>query len=58
MVQNVLQIVRKDSSRYNNLALQYQGFLGSAKRGQTLGNYQEARIRQFHQTLDTYLAQE
>ena len=42
----------------DNLALQYQGFLGSAKRGQTLGNYQEARIRQFHQTLDTYLAQE
>ena len=42
----------------DNLALQYQGFLGSAKRGQTLGNYQEARIRHFHQTLDAYLAEE
>lgn len=39
-----------------NLALQYSGFKGSAKRGQTLGNYQEARIRRFHMTLDDYLA--
>ncbi|MGB7372344.1 aromatic ring-hydroxylating oxygenase subunit alpha [Erythrobacter sp.] len=41
----------------DNLALQYRGFKGSKKRGQTLGNYQEARIRRFHMTLDDYLAQ-
>ena len=41
----------------DNLALQDQCFLGSAKRGQTLGTYQEARIRHFHHTLDTYLAE-
>ncbi|MCW1384486.1 aromatic ring-hydroxylating dioxygenase subunit alpha [Novosphingobium sp. KCTC 2891] len=40
----------------DNLAMQYRGFQASAKRGQTLGNYQEARIRRFHQTLDDYLA--
>lgn len=39
-----------------NLAAQYRGFLASVKRGQTLGNYQEARIRRFHLTLDQYLA--
>lgn len=39
-----------------NLAMQYKGFLGSAKSGQTLGNYQEVRIRHLHQTLDRYLA--
>ena len=39
----------------DNLALQYRGFQASAKRGQTLGHYQEARIRRFHQTLDAYL---
>ena len=38
-----------------NLALQYRGFLASAKRGQTLGNYQEVRIRHFHETIDRYL---
>ncbi|MFC4296260.1 aromatic ring-hydroxylating dioxygenase subunit alpha [Novosphingobium tardum] len=40
----------------DNLEMQYRGFQASAKRGQTLGNYQEARIRRFHQTLDQYLA--
>ena len=40
----------------DNLAMQYRGFQASAKRGQTLGNYQEARIRRFHQTIDDYLA--
>lgn len=40
----------------DNLAMQYRGFQGSAKRGQTLGHYQEARIRRFHQTIDDYLA--
>ena len=39
----------------DNLALQYRGFQASKKRGQTLGNYQESRIRHFHQTLDRYL---
>ncbi len=40
----------------DNLAMQFRGFHASAKRGQTLGHYQEARIRRFHQTLDAYLA--
>lgn len=40
----------------DNLAAQYRGFQSSVKRGQTLGNYQEARIRRFHQTIDEYLA--
>ncbi len=40
----------------DNLARQYRGFQASAKRGQTLGHYQEARIRRFHKTLDQYLA--
>jgi hypothetical protein len=28
------------------------------KPGQTLGNYQESRIRRFHMTLDEYLSEE
>lgn len=40
----------------DNLARQYRGFSASAKRGQTLGNYQESRIRHFHQVLDRYLS--
>jgi hypothetical protein len=39
----------------SNLAMQYKGFLASAKRGETLGNYQEARIRHLHQALDGFL---
>lgn len=39
----------------DNLARQYRGFQASAKPGQTLGNYQESRIRHFHQTLDKWL---
>ncbi len=39
-----------------NLALQQQG-LKTAGKGLTLGNYQEARIRRFHMTLDQYLKQ-
>ena len=39
----------------SNLAMQYRGFQASQKPGQTLGNYQESRIRHFHQTLDQYL---
>ncbi len=38
-----------------NLAGQQRGFKSSTKRGETLGNYQEIRIRQFHNTLDKYL---
>jgi hypothetical protein len=30
----------------------------SFKQGQTLGNYQEARIRNFHNTLDGYLPEQ
>ncbi|PZN95812.1 MAG: (2Fe-2S)-binding protein [Alphaproteobacteria bacterium] len=41
----------------NNLAMQYRGFQAAFKQGETLGNYQEARIRRFHTTLDSYLAQ-
>ena len=35
--------------------MQQKGFKAGRKRTQTLGNYQEIRIRQFHQTLDKYL---
>ena len=38
-----------------NLALQQQGFKASRKPGITLGNYQEARIRRVHLTLDEFL---
>lgn len=38
-----------------NLKLQWQGMRSAAKAGQTLGNYQEVRIRHLHQTLDDYL---
>jgi hypothetical protein len=40
----------------SNLHLQQQG-LKTSRKGITLGNYQEARIRRFHMTLDHYLAQ-
>lgn len=40
----------------DNLALQRDGAKASRKGAQTLGNYQEARIRQLHLTLDEYLA--
>ncbi|VVO78324.1 3-phenylpropionate/cinnamic acid dioxygenase subunit alpha [Pseudomonas fluorescens] len=39
-----------------NLIAQQRGFKASVKPGETLGNYQEIRIRQLHQTLDKYLA--
>ena len=41
-----------------NLGLQQEGFKTAYKQGQTLGNYQEIRIRHMHQTLDAYLARE
>lgn len=40
----------------DNLRRQFRGFVASAKRGQTLGNYQESRIRHFHAGIDSYLA--
>ncbi len=39
-----------------NLRLQQEGFHTSRKSGITLGNYQEARIRRIHQTLDEFLS--
>lgn len=39
-----------------NLRRQRDGVKASRKRGQTLGNYQEVRIRRFHMTLDEYLS--
>ncbi len=39
----------------DNFKRQWAGIKASAKGAQTLGNYQEARIRHFHNTLDTYL---
>jgi nitrite reductase/ring-hydroxylating ferredoxin subunit len=40
----------------NNLRAQQQGFHTSRKGAQTLGNYQEVRIRHFQQTVDQYLS--
>jgi nitrite reductase/ring-hydroxylating ferredoxin subunit len=40
----------------NNLAMQYKGFLASVKKGETLGNYQEARVRHLHQGIDRFLS--
>jgi hypothetical protein len=39
----------------DNLQRQRDGVKASIKPGQTLGNYQEARIRRLHMTLDEYL---
>ena len=39
-----------------NLQMQQQGFKTSRKRGLTLGNYQEARIRRVHMTLDEFMS--
>jgi hypothetical protein len=38
-----------------NLISQQRGFKSSTKPGQTLGNYQESRVRHLHRTLDKYL---
>ena len=42
----------------DNFKRQWAGMKASLKGAQTLGNYQEARIRHFHQTLDSYLTAE
>ena len=39
----------------SNMGFQQEGFYASKKQGQTLANYQEVRIRHFHQTLDRYI---
>lgn len=39
-----------------NLELQNKGFYSSKKRGETLGSYQEVRIRHFNQILDKYMS--
>jgi phenylpropionate dioxygenase-like ring-hydroxylating dioxygenase large terminal subunit len=39
-----------------NMAAQTRGFKASRKRGQTLGNYQEMRLRHLHQRVADYLA--
>lgn len=39
----------------DNFKRQWAGMLASRKSKATLGNYQEARIRHFHQTLDSYM---
>ncbi|TAL00009.1 MAG: aromatic ring-hydroxylating dioxygenase subunit alpha [Rhodospirillaceae bacterium] len=39
----------------DNLGLQQEGAAASKKRGLTLGNYQEIRIRQFERTIDKYV---
>ena len=41
-----------------NLIGQQRGFKSSTKLGQTLGNYQEVRLRQLHQTIDKFLARD
>ncbi len=41
-----------------NLIAQQRGFKSSVKAGETLGNYQEIRVRHLHRTLDKYLNRE
>ena len=39
----------------NNLRAQQEGMRAARKKGETLLNYQEVRVRLMHQTLDKYL---
>ena len=39
-----------------NLRSQQEGFAAAHKKGETLGTYQEIRLRHFHQTIDSYIA--
>jgi phenylpropionate dioxygenase-like ring-hydroxylating dioxygenase large terminal subunit len=48
-------IFEQDTS---NLARVQKGLRATPRKGVTLGEYQEARIRHFHQTIDRYLAVE
>jgi phenylpropionate dioxygenase-like ring-hydroxylating dioxygenase large terminal subunit len=40
----------------DNVGLQQEGMLASKKKTETLGNYQEIRLRQFNQTLAKYMS--
>ncbi|GGC37087.1 hypothetical protein GCM10011371_25650 [Novosphingobium marinum] len=40
----------------DNLAAQWRGMVAAPRKGQTLGNYQEIRVRHLHHTLDKYLS--
>ena len=40
----------------DNVSLQQEGMAASKKRTETLGNYQEIRLRQFNQTLAKYMS--
>lgn len=42
----------------DNLILQQEGLEASAKRGLTLGNYQEIRVRHFERAVDKYLGKQ
>jgi hypothetical protein len=42
----------------DNVGLQQEGVAASFKRGATLGNYQEIRIRQFERAIDRYVRQQ
>jgi hypothetical protein len=39
----------------DNVSLQQEGMRASKKKTETLGNYQEIRLRQFNQTLAKYI---
>ena len=47
------EVLDQDTENFHR---QWAGMNASFKSGQTLGNYQESRIRNFHKTLDDYLA--
>jgi len=47
------QVLDEDTENFHR---QWAGINASFKEGETLGNYQEARIRRFHQTLLEYVA--
>ena len=51
-VEGLAAVYEQDTS---NLERQQRGFKASAKKAESLANYQEARIRQVHMTLDKYL---
>jgi hypothetical protein len=53
MDQGFANILDQDT---DNLILQQEGLEASLKRGLTLGNYQEIRIRHFQKAVDKYMA--
>jgi hypothetical protein len=46
------EVLDEDTANFHR---QWAGINASFKQGETLGNYQEARIRRFHHTLLEYL---